>query len=214
MLDKSNVDRASEAEGGDRRSRRREATKAEILDAAWAIAREQGLTAISLRELAARVGMRAPSLYQYFDSKHAIYDAMFGQAARQAIEEVGIARVDTSDARGALRDRMHAMVRFMTTDPARASLLFQRTIPGFEPSAESYAPAVEFLDSARTGMASIGITDADALDMWTALVSGLANQQLANDPGGDRWIRLIDRAVDMYLAEVAPQLLKPKKGKK
>jgi len=27
--------------------------------------------------------MRAPSLYEYFDSKHAIYDAMFAQGYRQ-----------------------------------------------------------------------------------------------------------------------------------
>jgi AcrR family transcriptional regulator len=74
-----------EANGG-RVSRRREATKAEILDAAWDLVGEQGLAALSLRDLAARVGMRAPSLYQYFDSKHAIYDAMFGQGAREALE--------------------------------------------------------------------------------------------------------------------------------
>jgi AcrR family transcriptional regulator len=214
MLGETNVDRDSSSGAGDRRSRRREATKAEILEAAWAIAREQGLTAISLRELAARVGMRAPSLYQYFESKHAIYDAMFEQGARQALAEVDLANVDTRDTGAALRDRARAMVSFMTSDPARASLLFQRTIPGFEPSAESYAPAIELLDRARTALASIGITDPDALDIWTALISGLANQQLANDPGGTRWTRLIDRAVDMYLAEIAPERLPNKKGKK
>jgi hypothetical protein len=34
--------------------------------------------------------------------------------------------------------------------------------------------------------------------MWTALVGGLAAQQTANDPGGNRWLRLIDEVVDMY----------------
>ncbi|TMK84168.1 MAG: helix-turn-helix transcriptional regulator, partial [Actinobacteria bacterium] len=63
----------------DRRAERREATKAEILDAAWEVVRAEGLAALSLRDLAAKVGMRAPSLYSYFDSKHAIYDAMFLQ---------------------------------------------------------------------------------------------------------------------------------------
>ena len=47
-----------------------------------------------------------------------------------------------------------------------------------------------------------GITDPDAMDLWTAVVGGLVNQQLANDPGGDRWARLIDRTVDMFLANV------------
>jgi hypothetical protein len=33
-------------------------------------------------------------------------------------------------------------------------------------------------------------------------VSGLAHQQVANDAGGDRWVRLAERAVDMFLADV------------
>lgn len=42
------------------------------------------LSRITLREIAQRVGMRAPSLYSHFASKNAIYDAMFGQAGRSA----------------------------------------------------------------------------------------------------------------------------------
>jgi hypothetical protein len=38
--------------------------------------------------------------------------------------------------------------------------------------------------------------------LFTALLSGLADQQIANDPGGDRWLRLVDSAVDMYLGHV------------
>ena len=72
----------------DRRAARREATKAEILDAAWALVREHGLAALALRDLAARVGMRAPSLYQYFPSKHAIYDAMFTQGTQRALDAI------------------------------------------------------------------------------------------------------------------------------
>jgi AcrR family transcriptional regulator len=64
----------------DRRAGRHEATRREILDAAWEIARQEGLSAITLREVAGRIGMRSPSLYSHFDSKNAIYDAMFAQA--------------------------------------------------------------------------------------------------------------------------------------
>ena len=209
MLGDTNTDQIA----GDRRSRRREATKAEILDAAWELVREQGLAALSLREVGAKVGMRAPSLYQYFASKHAIYDAMFGQGARQALEEVG-APIDTRDTREAMRIAALRMFRFVTSDPARAQLLFQRTIPGFEPSPESYAPAIELLERSQARLKEYGITDPDALDLWTAMISGLTNQQIANDPGGTRWERLVDRAVDMYLAEVAPQALKKHRSKK
>ena len=47
----------------DRVAERRAARRREILDAAWAIAREVGLTQITLRDVAERVGMQAPSLY-------------------------------------------------------------------------------------------------------------------------------------------------------
>jgi hypothetical protein len=50
----------------------------------------------------------------------------------------------------------------------------------------------------RARFAAAGLTDPAAFDMWTALVGGLAAQQTANDPGGNRWLRLIDEVVDMY----------------
>src|SRR5690348_12604041 len=66
----------------DRRAERRQATRAEILEAAWELARAEGLAGVSLRDIATKIGMRPPSLYWYFDSKHAIYDAMFADGNR------------------------------------------------------------------------------------------------------------------------------------
>ena len=76
----------------DRVAERRAATRVEILEAAWELAGEQGLAEFTLRDLAERVGMRAPSLYSHFASKHAIYDAMFGQAWSD-FERVALGRV-------------------------------------------------------------------------------------------------------------------------
>jgi hypothetical protein len=36
------------------------------------------------------------------------------------------------------------------------------------------------------------------MDLNTALLSGLIDQQQANDPGGDRWSRLVEPAIDMW----------------
>jgi AcrR family transcriptional regulator len=189
------------SERPDRRAARRDATKAEILDAAWALAREVGLSGISLRDLAGRVGMRAPSLYQYFDSKHAIYDAMFADGYRQALAAREQLDVDTGDFGSALKVWARGFMQFCTADPARYQLLFQRTIPGFEPSPESYALAIEFLERSRRAFADAGLDDA-ALDLWTALTTGLTSQQISNDPGGDRWARRVDEVVDMFLDHV------------
>jgi AcrR family transcriptional regulator len=65
----------------DRRSQRRD----QILAAAWDIAAESGLGAVSLHEVARRVGIRQPSLYGYVTSKLDLYDAMYGQAYEQLL---------------------------------------------------------------------------------------------------------------------------------
>ncbi len=188
----------------DRRTRRREASKAEILDAAWDLVREHGLAGLSLRDLAGRVGMKAPSLYSYFASKHEIYDAMFAQGCRAYLARIETVP-STGDAAADIKAGSRAFVEFCVEDPARYQLLFQRTIPGFEPSGESYALAVQILDTVRSRLAAFGITTTEHIDLLTAINTGLAAQQLANDPGGDRWIRLVDDAIDMYLTIARPR---------
>jgi AcrR family transcriptional regulator len=190
----------------DRRAERREATRAEILEAAWELARTQGLAGLSLRDVARKIGMRPPSLYWYFDSKQAIYDEMFAQGNRQLLARV--AEADwPEDPRGILRLSARVFVEFSAEDVERYQLLFQRTVPDFEPSPESYGLAVEVLDQMRARFAAAGLDDPAQFDIWTALVAGLAAQQTANDPGGKRWVGLIDEIVDMFANHV---LGKPK----
>jgi AcrR family transcriptional regulator len=185
----------------DRRAERRESTRAEILEAAWALARTQGLAGLSLRDVARRIGTRPPSLYWYFDSKHAIYDAMFAEGNRQLLQR--LAEQDwPDDPRELLRLTARVFVEFCTEDVARYQLMFQRTIPDFEPSAESYAVAVEVFEQMRDRFRAAGLTDPADFDLGTALVAGLSAQQTANEPGGDRWLRLIDEAVDMFFDHV------------
>jgi AcrR family transcriptional regulator len=186
----------------DRRAERREATRAEILDTAWDLVREEGLGGLNLRDLAPRVGMRAPSLYEYFASKHAIYDAMFAQGYRQFAAVIDEAAALSGEE--GLRVMAHRAMAFMVEEPARYQLLFHRTIPGFTPSAQSYALSVDVLERTRTWFARNGFGAPGALDLFTSLLGGLAGQQIANDPGGDRWVRLVDTAVDMFLTHITP----------
>jgi AcrR family transcriptional regulator len=189
---------------GDRRNRRHEATRAEILDAAIDLARVQGLAALSMRDLAARVGMRQPSLYTYFASKNAIYDALFSRSWRDLEVRLRGAELPVA-ARDALSVGARLFVEFCLDEPARFQLMCQRPVPGFEPTEEAFAPARDAYEVMRLQFADRGITDPAAVDIWTALITGLVNQQLANDPGGDRWTRLIDAVVDMFLAYAGPR---------
>lgn len=187
----------------DRRAERRAATRSEILDAAWELVRADGLASLAMRSLGARVGMRAQSLYAYFPAKHAIYDAMFADSNRQLLERLtNQPRLD--DPVDRLRRRARLFLDFCVEDPVRYQLLFQRTIPGFEPSTQSYALAIEVLDHGRRALSDCGIVGARALDTWTALIAGLAAQQISNEPGTDRWIRLLDEVIDMFLTRYPP----------
>jgi AcrR family transcriptional regulator len=187
---------------GWREARRRSARDA-IVEAAWALVGEEGLAGLSLRDLARRAGITTPTVYAYFDSKNAIYDAMFGRAATQFAERMA-EPCDSADPREALAATARRFAEFCTSDPARYQLLFQRTLPGFEPSPQSYEPAIRALASLRELLNSNGITEPRHLDMATALVTGLVDQQVSNDPGGDRWIRLIDESVAMFLDHCQP----------
>jgi AcrR family transcriptional regulator len=199
----------------DRRAERHEATKAEILEAAWEIARAEGLAAVSLRDIARKVGMRPPSLYSYFDSKNAMYDAMYAQGCQQFVDAEPWDEMN-GDSLHDLRRMVHYFVCFCAADPARYQLLFQRTIPGFEPSTESFAISQASLARFGEQLERCGITDGRAVDLFTALGTGLADQQISNDPGGDRWIRLIDDAVEMFFdyATMAAGPKAPAKGRR
>lgn len=183
----------------DRRAERREATQGEILEAAQELMREHGVAGLSLRDLGEKVGMRAQSLYSYFDSKEAIYDALFAEGFRQFLD-IRRALPRTGDPREDFRVGCRRFLDFCLEDPARYQLLFQRTIPGFEPSPESYAPSIEGLEMTRQLLAEAGGDDPADLDLFTAVTTGLIDQQISNDPGGDRWYRLLDDALDMLFA--------------
>ncbi len=187
----------------DRVAERRAATRREILDAAWAIAREQGLAAITLRDVANRVGMQAPSLYSHFDSKNAIYDAMFGQAWSdyRAVTVAATERLPRQPRR-ALKLMARLFFDFAVGDLPRFQLMNQRTIPGFVPSEDAYAPAVDVLDRFGREMRGFGVSRSSDLDLCVAIIGGLIDAQHANDPGGDRWSRLLDRAMDMFADSV------------
>ncbi len=186
----------------DRVAERRAATKREILDAAWAIARESGLTQITLRDVADRVGMQAPSLYSHFSSKMAIYDAMFGEAWGEYETTLEAMDSPVSEQAGGARATIQLISRhfydFAVADHPRYQLMNERVIPGFEPSPGSYAPSVRVIERGREQVMSLGdISDAD-FTIWLSILGGLINQHFANDPGGTRISALLSPAVDMW----------------
>lgn len=191
----------------DLRTRRRRDTRAEIIAAAWRLAEVDGIAELSLRDLATEVGMRAPSLYNYFASKAEIYDAMFVEGFRELDRTIpgpeaavlGGREDRQTDRRVLLCDALTGWLHFCLASVPRYQLLFTRAVPGWHPSDEAYATSIESYGRMEDLLARLGIAGAETLDLWTALTAGLAAQQVANDPDGDRWIRRVPDAVDMFL---------------
>ena len=178
----------------DRRQRRRQETIEEVLDIAVAIMTEQGVAGLSIGEVARRMGIRPPSLYVYFPSKEALYDAVFYRGARAILEHLRehTAHLETRD--GSLREIMltagEAMVRWSVANPAFTQMLFWRPVPGFVPSEQAYAPAVELVELSSNRFRSLqqrGLIRADAdlddvMRDWTVLTAGIVSQQMSNAP--------------------------------
>ena len=182
-------------------AQKREVRVAGIVATAWELARIHGIGGLSLHALAREVGIRQPSLYAYFDSKNALYDAMFADGNRQLLQRLDAVKLP-GDPRAAVKSFMRAFVNFALEETARYSLLFARLIPDFEPTAESYALAQQVLERAIALLRAAGIERQGDVDCFIAMVGGLVEAQITNDPGGDRWTKHLNRLVDMHIDEV------------
>jgi AcrR family transcriptional regulator len=186
---------ATEALAVDRRHRRRQETIEEVLDHAVEIMAEEGVAGLSLGEIARRMGIRPPSLYVYFPSKNALYDALFARGWEQLLDTMRAHDASEPPAGGddlaaVLLRAGEQFVRWSVEHPAYAQLLFWRPAPGFRPSDDAYAPAVALYQhglSRLAGLQADGLirrdVDIDEVQRdWTVLVAGVVSQQLANGP--------------------------------
>src|SRR6266851_8429759 len=94
------------------RQRHRQQTSEEILDAALAVMGEEGVAGLNLTEVARRVGLRQPSVYQYFDSRAAVYDALFERGMQTHLEIVTAAIGTAPKGWAAVRSAMTSTLRF------------------------------------------------------------------------------------------------------
>ena len=196
----------------DRRHLRRAATITQIVDVALEVMGEQGVAGLSLGEVARRVGIRPPSLYVYFASKNAVYDAVFARGWQEVLsvmEALPLPEAAT-DIRPHLLQHAEAFVRWSVEHPVHTQLMGWRPVPNYEPSAEAYASAVATVERGRmpfVRLVELGLLRADVpvdelFKVWTVLISGVISQQLANAPtesfARGSFTTLLPALVDMY----------------
>lgn len=103
---------------------------ARAIEAAIRISRERGLDAVTLREIAAEVGCRAPALYRYFPGKEALLLAVHNEGFRRLYAmKLEVGEATTADAFSRLRQGGLAYVRFAEDHPRLYEIMFNDRAP-------------------------------------------------------------------------------------
>lgn len=107
----------------------------QIVDTAWAILNAEGRDALTMRRLAAELGMKAPSLYKHFPDKGAVEAALldrgfliWGERARAALDEPGDRLVNMAATYRSMARALPHLYRLMTA----GELDRARLTPGVE----------------------------------------------------------------------------------
>lgn len=159
-----------------------------ILETARAIMREEGVAALSMQELARRLGMRAPSLYHYFSSKMEIYDALFKLGFTLYGEQMQAATQNSQTWQEEIRLAFEAYMTFAMQNPELYQLCFERPVPGFVPSKASLQVSLGLLQNGYARGARLrqaidtDLTSEQVIDLLIAMMHGLTALHLANEP--------------------------------
>ena len=174
----------------DRRARRRQETIREILQIAREVMTTDGVNGLSLAEVARRLGVQPPSLYKYFPSLMAIYDALFYEGQRANLEALRSGMQGAEPGLDALTAGLEASGRWCLANRAVAELLFWRPVPSFHPSPEAFAVSAEMVqlqrgalaDAVAKGQLGPGATEEGAIFLVSTLIVGVLSQAFANEP--------------------------------
>ena len=200
----------------DRRAKRRQATIEEILDIAEQVMTEEGVNGLSIAEVARRLGVQPPSLYKYFGSLMAVYDALFRRGQEANLEVLRTAMDGARPGLSALHAGLEASCRWGLANAHLAQLMFWRPVPNFVPTAESMASSQEMVDLQRRALADAaaanelgpGADTDEALYLVSIFVSGIIGQAIANEPelpwGSGRFTPWLAKLGDILLATYPP----------
>jgi AcrR family transcriptional regulator len=197
----------------ERRERMHHEMVTAILGAARGVMRERGVARLSLREVARRVQLQASSLYEYFPSKAALYDALFLTGIRRFREYKDYVAAPEFDSFWEyVAAWLTTYMQFAQEHPDLYQLAFERPVPGFAPSAESMEESTSMLDefeqtlqkAVDEGWMRPNVSVTHARDLLIAMMHGLTSQHMANEPdlpvGSGRYGSLIPDAVALFRA--------------
>lgn len=161
-----------------RRERRKQATRAKLLQAASEVMGRVGVGAATIKEITDLADVGFGTFYTYFDSKEAItaalLDCMINDVARR--NEAATAKLARSRSREVPAVRTRLLLRTATSDPVwrwwaeRPMLLFDRLNRGIGPFAKA-----DLLSDVRAGLSGLAEDELESawrLAVWT-MVGGI-----------------------------------------
>lgn len=196
----------------DRRARRRQETIAEILDIAEEVMGEVGVTGLTIAEVARRLGVQPPSLYKYFPSLTALYDALFERGQLRHLDVMRAAMHDVAPGLAALTAGLDASGRWLLAHRALAQLLFWRPVPSFQATPAAMAASVAMVelqrdalrDAVHAGELGPGADSDEAVYALGILITGTLTMAMANEPdvpwGEGRFSPLFPRLMELLPA--------------
>lgn len=107
-----------------------------MLAAAEAVFAERGFRAASMEEIAARVGVTKPMLYEYFGSKDGLLVACIARASAELFARTGRAHAAACDPEQRVRDGVRVFFDFIAGHGAAWSVLRSEPALGAGPAAD------------------------------------------------------------------------------
>jgi AcrR family transcriptional regulator len=183
-----------------------------ILDAAREVMREEGVAALNLNEVARRIGMKTPSLYEYFSGKLALYDALYLEGVRLYGESRFKIMEKTLNFWEIIEQVIYYYLTFAYRNPDLYYLVFERPVPEFVPSEESMAESRKLLgnfnpifqEALDKGVIKTDLPVEAVRDIFILVLHGLTSMHMANEPnlppGQGRFGSLIPAITNMLKA--------------
>jgi AcrR family transcriptional regulator len=108
----------------DRILRQKEETRTNILDAAYAIVKEEGWQGLSMRKIADKIEYTAPIIYEYFSNKDAILQELTGKGFIKLAQELEKAKAKFPKPEEQLEAMWMAYWDFAFTDTEMYQVMF------------------------------------------------------------------------------------------
>jgi AcrR family transcriptional regulator len=184
-------------------------TRQVLIDAATEVIARGGVEAASTREIYARAGVKAPTLYHHFGDKQGLLDAVVTDAFERYLAAKR-ALPATGDPAEAVRQGWDLHVSFARDNPALYRLMWPPGQADLPPAAAESARALEegFGRMASQGALRPGVTPRHAARALSAALTGVtaAITRDPADPGNELLSATVrDAVIDALVAASADQ---------